>query len=76
IADAMKADGIKPTSRAVRERLGNTGSMGTINKLLQHWKAGQERQATASLTLPPALQKAVLDFMDQELAAARATLEA
>jgi chromosome segregation ATPase len=76
IADAMKADGIKPTSRAVRERLGNTGSMGTINKLLQHWKAGQERQATASLSLPPALQKAVLDFMDQELTAARATLEA
>ena len=39
-ADGMKADGIKPTSRAIRERLGNTGSMGTINKLLKRWKSG------------------------------------
>jgi len=76
VADAMKAEGLKPTSRAVRERLGNTGSMGTINKLLQRWKAGQERQATAALTLPPALQRALLDFMDQTLTAERATLEA
>ncbi|MDN7664069.1 DNA-binding protein [Burkholderia cenocepacia] len=76
IADAMKVEGIKPTSRAVRERLGNTGSMGTINRLLQQWKAGQARQATAALTLPPALQKALIDFMDAELTAARATLEA
>ncbi|SDR62537.1 DNA-binding protein [Paraburkholderia tuberum] len=76
VADAMKVEGIKPTSRAVRERLGNTGSMGTINKLLQRWKAGQVRQATAALALPPALQKALIDFMDAELTAARATLEA
>ncbi|SDR62522.1 DNA-binding protein [Paraburkholderia tuberum] len=76
IVDAMKIEGIKPTSRAVRERLGNTGSMGTINKLLQQRKAGQARQATAVLTLPPALQKALIDFMDAELTAARATLEA
>jgi len=72
----MKADGIKPTSRAIRERLGNTGSMGTINKLLQRWKSGQERQAATALTVPPALQRAMLDFMDQELTAARAALEA
>ena len=75
-ADGMKADGIKPTSRAIRERLGNTGSMGTINKLLQRWKSGQERQAATALTLPPMLQRAVLEFMDQELTAARAALEA
>ncbi len=75
VADALKAEGIAPTLRAVRERLG-TGSMGTINKLLQQWKAGQERQAAAALALPPALQRAVLDFMATELAAARAPLEA
>lgn len=75
-ADAMKAEGLKPTSRAVRERLGNVGSMGTINKLLQRWKANQERDVTAALVLPPALQRAVLEFMDQELTAARASLEA
>ena len=76
LADAMKMEGVKPTSRAVRERLGNTGSMGTINKLLQRWKSGQERQVSAALVLPPALQRALLEFMDNELTAARTTLEA
>lgn len=76
VADAMKIDGIKPTSRAVRERLGNTGSMGTINKLLGRWKAGQERQVSAALVLPPALQRVLLEFMDHELTSARAALEA
>lgn len=75
LADAMKMEGVKPTSRAVRERLGNTGSMGTINKLLQRWKSGQERQVSAALVLPPALQRALLEFMDNELTAARTTLE-
>ena len=75
-ADALKADGIKPTTRAVRERLGNTGSMGTITTMLQKWKTGQDSRATEALVLPPALQRALLDFMDRELAAARAMLEA
>lgn len=75
-ADTMKAGGIKPTSRAIRERLGNVGSMGTINKLLQRWKAGQERQISNALALPPVLQRAILDFMDQELTSAKAVLEA
>lgn len=76
VADAMKVDGVKPTSRAVRERLGNTGSMGTINKLLGRWKSGQERQISAALVLPPALQRVLLEFMDNELTSARTTLEA
>lgn len=75
-ADAMKSEGVKPTSRAIRERLGNTGSMGTINKLLGRWKSGQERQISAALVLPPALQRVLLEFMDTELTAARTTLEA
>lgn len=75
-ADLMKSEGIKPTSRAIRERLGNTGSMGTINKLLGRWKSGQERQISAALVLPPALQRVLLEFMDTELTAARTTLEA
>lgn len=76
VADGMKLENIKPTSRAVRERLGNTGSMGTINKLLGRWKAGQERQVSAALALPPALQRVLLEFMDNELTSARTTLEA
>ena len=76
VADAMKAAGTKPTSRSVREKLGNVGSMGTINKLLQDWKAGQERQIANALTLPANLQRAILDFMAQELNEAKAVLEA
>ena len=76
VADAMKLEGLKPTSRAVRERAGGTGSMGTINKLLGRWKAGQERQISAALVLPPALQRVLLEFMDNELTATRMLLEA
>ena len=75
-ADAMTVAGSKPTSRAIRERLGNTGSMGTVNKLLQAWKASQERQIAHTLALPAPLQRAILEFMGQELAGAKATLEA
>ena len=71
-ADTMKATGSKPTSRAIRERIGNIGSMGTINRHLQAWRAGQERQIASTLSLPAALQRSILDFMGQELAAARA----
>ena len=75
-ADTMKAAGSKPTSRAIRERLGNIGSMGTINRHLQAWRAGQERQIASALALPAALQRSILEFMGQELAGAKAALEA
>ena len=75
IADAIKAEGGKPTLRAVRERLGS-GSMGTVATLLQQWRSGQERQAATHLVLPPSLQRVILEFMAAELSAARAPLEA
>jgi colicin import membrane protein len=74
-ANAMCAADIRPSSRTVRERLGNVGSMGTINRLLQEWKATQDRHVAQALTLPPALQRAMLDFMAKELAEAKAELE-
>ncbi len=74
-ADAMCGAGAKPTARTIRERLGNAGSMGTVNRLLQEWRASQERHLAQSLTLPPALQRTILDFLAQELGAAKASLE-
>ena len=74
IADSIQAAGGKPTLRAVRERVGG-GSMGTLNRLLQEWRGGQVRRTTADLTLPPALQRVILDFMRTEIAAAKAPLE-
>jgi len=76
VAAAIKSEGNKPTSRAVRERLGNTGSMGTINKMLSTWKAGQERLIDAALALPASVQRAILDYVDQELTGAQAKLMA
>lgn len=74
IADAIKTAGGKATSRAIREQHGS-GSLGTIQKLLQQWEAGQVRQVESTLTLPPALQRSILDFMSQEMTVARAELE-
>jgi hypothetical protein len=34
VADAMKVAGSKSTSRAIRERLDNTGNIGIVNRLL------------------------------------------
>lgn len=49
--------------------------MGTVNRLLQNWKASQERAITGALTLPSPLQRALLDHIDLELTAQRAAIE-
>lgn len=59
VADRMKANGEKPTTRAVRDALG-TGSMATVLKMLQQWQAGQERQSHAiDDTLDPTVTRAI-----------------
>lgn len=68
-ADAMTAEGTKLSARAVRERLGNLGCLGTISKLLQRRKVGQQRQVAAVADLSPVLQRAILDFVGQEISA-------
>ena len=76
VADTMKSFGSKPTSRNVREKLGNVGSMGTINRHLQTWHASQEHHADNPLALPGAVQKTILDFIGQEISSAKTVLEA
>jgi colicin import membrane protein len=74
-AEAMNAEKLAVTMRTVRERLGNVGSYGTINKLLGAWRARQEQHVTSVLTLPLVAQKSILDYMSNELATVRQTLE-
>lgn len=74
-ADAIRAGGAKPTSRAIRDHLG-TGSMATVLKFLQVWQAGQVKPAAQDVTLPPALTRILVDFVGLEIAQARAGLEA
>ncbi|MCK0509840.1 DNA-binding protein [Aromatoleum buckelii] len=75
IADRIKAAGGKPTPRQIRERHGS-GSLGTIHKLFQRWEGSDPISTEAGSALPPALQRAILDFVTQERATARADLDA
>lgn len=73
-ADSIRASGTKPTARAVREAVGG-GSMATVLKLLQVWQGGQVRVEEGPVVLPPGLQRALVDFIAQEVARSRADLE-
>lgn len=75
VAEQLRVGGERPTARAVRERLGR-GSMATVLRYLQVWQAGQARPVDSAVALPPALQRALLDFIGQEVLAAKAALEA
>lgn len=72
IADTLKASGQKPTSRAIRERIGS-GSMGTIHKFLQQWKgkAAPDTEDTDAPEIPSAVIKTLTDWI--ATAAAEAT---
>jgi hypothetical protein len=73
-AQALQAAGQKPSTRHVRERLGNVGSMGTIHKLLQQWRGTASGTAVPPVTLPAPLQRALLEFVQGELSNAQAGL--
>lgn len=73
-ADQLRASGARPTSRAVRELLGG-GSMATVLKHLQVWQGRQVRPAETQAVLPIGLQRALVDFIAQEVASAKVTLE-
>jgi len=73
-SDALRAAGTRPTVRAVRERLGS-GSNATVLRLLETWKAGQVHQPEAPIALPPALQRALMEFIGQTVAEGKLALE-
>lgn len=74
VADEIRATGHKPTARGIREALGS-GSMATVLKYFQTWQAKQVRPADAPTVLPPGLQKALVDFIGQEVASAKVAIE-
>ena len=73
-AEAIKAEGGKPTPRLIRDRHGS-GSFGTIHKLFQQWENTQALAIEAALSLPPSVQRAILEFVRNELSTGRADLE-
>jgi colicin import membrane protein len=74
IADRLKAAGVKPTPRLILEEHGS-GGLGTIYQLFKQWENRQEQHVDIGLTISPALQRAILEFMGRELANAKAELE-
>lgn len=75
VADSIRAGGTKPTARAVREALGG-GSMATVLKFLQAWQSRQVQAIETPIALPAGLQRSLVDWIGQEVATAKADLQA
>jgi colicin import membrane protein len=75
-ADSLLGEGQQPTIKAVRERLGDTGSPNTIHKHLTAWRAARPPATAAAPELPASLAGAIAAEIERATAAARAEIEA
>ena len=75
VADALAGEGQQPTIRAVREKLGDTGSPNTIHKHLTAWREARPVAAAAAPELPQALTAAIAAEIERAAAQARAEIE-
>lgn len=70
-AEALIASGARASFRKVREALGGTGSLTTIQKHLKQWKEGYQPVVVADVDLSPVLHRAIVTEMAQVAASAR-----
>lgn len=71
-AETLTAEGMNPTLRGIRERLG-TGSLGTIQQHFQSWKGlNAPSAATKAAGLPEALQRSLTAEIERQRAEASA----
>jgi len=75
VANQMIADGTNVTWRAVRVRLGDTGSSVTISKHLKSWRAAQPPVIAEAKKLPEALTDALAKEIEKAGAMARVDIE-
>jgi len=75
VADALAGEGQQPSIRAVRERLGDTGSPNTIHRHLAAWREARPAAAAAAPELPQALAAAIALEIVQSASRARAEIE-
>jgi chromosome segregation ATPase len=68
VADGLTASGTAPTAKPIREKLGNVGSLGTIQKFLMRWQDEKQGAQTAARMLTPELQRVIFKFADEEVA--------
>jgi hypothetical protein len=67
MAQQLQAEGLTPTAKLIRYRLGDVGSLGTIQKHLVDWRSNQGGAQPAVRMLPPEVQRAVFKFVDEEV---------
>lgn len=72
--EALRAEDKNVSSRSVREKLGNIGSMGTINKLLQQCLRDPVDEPGSLRQLPSELQHAIFSYADRQAETARAQI--
>ncbi len=75
VADALVGEGQQPTIRAVRERLGDTGSPNTIHKHLTAWREACPVAAASAPELPQALTAAIAAEIERAVSQARSEIE-
>ena len=75
VADALMGVGRQPTIRAIRERLGDTGSPNTIHKHLTTWRQARPVAAVSARELPQALTVAIGAEIERAASQARAEIE-
>jgi colicin import membrane protein len=75
VADALAGEGQQPTIRAVRERLGDTGSPNTIHKYLVTWREARPVPPADAPELPHTLTAAIANEIERAAARARAEIE-
>lgn len=74
-ADALVGVGQAPTIKAVRERLGNTGSPNTIHRHLSVWREARPQVTAVVSELPANLAAAIAAEIERATAQARAEVE-
>ena len=68
--EQLNSEGTKPTIRAVRERLGNTGSPNRIQPLLAAWHDKNKPAEAAQAVLSDSAQQTLADLLARERSAA------
>lgn len=74
-ADALAGEGVQPTIRAVRERLGDKGSPNTIHRHLSAWRDARPLVSSVTQELPQALSAAIAAEIERASARSRAEIE-
>ena len=74
ICARLIGSGTMPSVRKIIEEHGS-GSQGTIYPMFEKWRSTLERPADTATALSPALQRALLDFINKETSVAKAGLE-